>query len=75
MATARLWTGVPLGGVSGGRLGARLVPALGWPSLVCLGGAAGRDRYPRPVATLPRNRNVSGTTASATTAVSANTSA
>ena len=38
VAVALLWTGFPLGGVVGGLLGARLIPAFGWPSLFYVGG-------------------------------------
>lgn len=38
VAVALLWTGFPLGGVLGGLLGARLIPAFGWPSLFYVGG-------------------------------------
>ena len=33
-----LWAGFPLGGVVGGLLGSRLIPAYGWPSIFIVGG-------------------------------------
>ncbi len=38
ISVALLWAGFPLGGVVGGLLGARLIPAFGWPSLFYVGG-------------------------------------
>jgi AAHS family 4-hydroxybenzoate transporter-like MFS transporter len=35
-----LWAGFPLGGVVGGVVGARIIPAYGWPSIFILGGVA-----------------------------------
>jgi AAHS family 4-hydroxybenzoate transporter-like MFS transporter len=35
-----LWAGFPLGGVVGGLLGARIIPAYGWPSIFLAGGVA-----------------------------------
>lgn len=35
-----LWAGFPLGGVVGGLLGARIIPAYGWPSIFIIGGIA-----------------------------------
>jgi AAHS family 4-hydroxybenzoate transporter-like MFS transporter len=34
-----LWAGFPLGGVVGGLVGSRIIPAYGWPSIFILGGA------------------------------------
>ncbi len=33
-----LWAGFPLGGVIGGLLGSRIIPAYGWPSIFIVGG-------------------------------------
>ncbi len=33
-----LWAGFPLGGVVGGLLGSRIIPAYGWPSIFIVGG-------------------------------------
>lgn len=38
-AVGLLWAGFPLGGVMGGLLGSRIIPAYGWPSIFLVGGA------------------------------------